>query len=161
MSLKPNGPDSGIIAEVRSRHPATEGSPTTDQPPPTEIDYASVRAATEALTARGWRPSTLNEQMESWENLVGQVEVGYHLTIDDYTNDLSARRWLEEARPLLTELVRASLDSRLDPLDKRFRAATREARGMPGAGPEWWYRLPVRLVDELAEDVVRMGLADS
>jgi tetratricopeptide (TPR) repeat protein len=125
----------------------------------TEADYASVRTAQAALEARGWRSSSLNEAVEDWSGLVATVERGYRMTIDDYTNDLAIRGWLEEARPFLTERVRASLDARLGPIDERFRAATRHtSRRLPGAGPGWWYRLPKQPLDELAEDIVRMDL---
>lgn len=46
------------------------------------------------------------------------------MTIDDYTNDLSVRRFAEEARQHLTPLIAEALDERLRPLDDRFRAAT-------------------------------------
>jgi hypothetical protein len=128
--------------------------------PLTSEDYDSVLRAGRVLHEQGWRQSwTLNQQVDSWVGLVETVEDGYRMTIDDYTNDLSVRQWLELARPLLTERVRASLDGRLAPLDERFKAATREtAVKLPGAGPFWWSRLPKVLVDELAEDVQRMGL---
>jgi hypothetical protein len=89
------------------------------------------------------------------------VEEGYRLTVDDYTNDLAVREWLELVQPLLTERVEQSLMSRLVPLDERFRqATTMTRRRLPGAGEGWWYRVPRRLVGELAEDIERMDLAD-
>lgn len=83
------------------------------------------------------------------------------MTIDDYTNDLSIRRWAEEARPLLTSGVARAMDDRLRPLDERFRQATTETtERLPGAGTSHWWerRVPLVLVGELAEDVRRMKL---
>ena len=131
--------------------------PTDD---PSAADYESVLAATRAMSAAGWREATLNEQVEAWGSLVETVETGYTMTVDDYTNDLAVREWLERVLPMLTHSLQQSLEDRLEPLDERFRLATVEPKHrMPGAGSEWWYRLPRVLVAELAEDAQRMDLA--
>jgi hypothetical protein len=123
-------------------------------------DYQSVLDAGQVLHERGWvKPYTLNEQVSAWQSMVESVEDGYDLTIDDYVNDLDVRGWLNEARPLLTGPVRQSLDDRPAVLDAHFqRATTTSSRQMPGAGPEWWYRLPKVLVGDLREDVERLSL---
>ena len=125
-----------------------------------KADYDSVHTAAAELERRGWRRATLNERVAAWEALVEEVEQGYGMTIDDYTNDLAVREWLNLARAFLTARVQVSLDARLAPLDERFRAATvSPVRVMPGAGDGWFYRLPRVLVGELAEDATRMDLA--
>lgn len=122
-------------------------------------DYDSVQNAQRSLEDRGWRPGTLNEYVDAWATLVGIVETGYSLTIDDYTNDLAVRHWLELAAPMLTMRVRESLRSRLAPLDERFLRSTEvPARPLPGCGTGRWCRLPRILVAELQEDAIRMGL---
>jgi len=127
---------------------------------PTAEDHESLLNAILALTEAGWRKASLNDQVEAWSQLVDAVEVGYTMTIDDYTNDLAVREWLERVQPMLTPMFRASLAARLSPFDERFRTATVEPQTrMPGAGPGWWYRLPRLLIDELAEDAQRMELA--
>ena len=130
--------------------------------PPAADDYASIDRAADELHRRGWRKRfSLNEVVSAWEWFVGAVERGYDMTIYEYTNDLSIRRWAEEARPLLTERVVQWMDQALAPLDDRFRAATLETDSkLPGAGRDQWWecRLPRVLVGELAEDVDRMGL---
>ena len=124
-----------------------------------KADYDSVQVAVAALERRGWRKATLNERVAAWEALVEEVEQGYDMTVDDYTNDLAVRAWLEQARPLVTARVQSSLDARLPPLDARFRSATvPAARKMPGAGDGWFYRLPRVLLGELAEDAAGMNL---
>jgi len=125
----------------------------------TAEDYASVERAQQTLEDRGWRPGTLNEHVDGWATLVGIVEVGYSMTVDDYTNDLAVREWLELVEPMLTERVGESLRSRLAPLDQRFRRATVVPAGrLPGCARGWWCRLPRTLVDELREDAIRMNL---
>jgi hypothetical protein len=125
-----------------------------------KADYDSVYAAMAELERRGWRKATLNERVAAWAGLVDEVEAGYVMTVYDYTNDLAVRKWLNVARPLLTDRRRTSLDSRLAPFDERFRDATiPAATRMPGATNDWFYRLPLVLVGELAEDAARMSLA--
>jgi hypothetical protein len=128
---------------------------------PIAEDYASIDRAEEAVQA-GWkRRFSLSEVIDMWFTFVTVVERGYRLTIDDYTNDLSIRRWPEQARKHLTTQAERWMDARLSPLDEAFRAATHPiSERLPGAGTEWWWetRLPNLLVDELREDVERMGL---
>jgi hypothetical protein len=126
-------------------------------------DHQSAADAGRTLHERGWRKVfTVNEQVDAWRAVVESVVDGYRLTIDDYTNDLSVREWLEQVQPLLTARARDSLASRLVPLDERFRAATTVTpRHLPGGGTGWWYRLPNHLTGELADDVARMGLPGS
>lgn len=126
---------------------------------PTADDYASVDRAGEELHSRGWRKAfSVNEVVEAWDQFVGAVEDGYGFGLDEYWNDLSIRRWPEEARPLLTPLVARSLDARLVPLDARFRAATND--GLASSQHEstyWWEsRTPEVLVGELADDLERL-----
>lgn len=130
----------------------------SDEPPDGD-DLASVHRAMATLEKLGWRRATLNERVAAWASLVDEVEEGYAMTIDDYTNDLAAREWLALALPMLVPRLQASLIERLEPRDERFRRATvTPAKHMPGAGGGWYYRLPRVLVGELAEDVERMGL---
>jgi hypothetical protein len=125
----------------------------------TAEDYRSVQDAEQALVDRGWRPATMNERVDGWGKLVEVVEDGYTMTVDDYTNDLDTRRWLDLAVPMLSDRVRGSLRGRLAPLDERFLAATVEPTGiLPGCDGSWWCRLPRVLVGELREDALRMGL---
>jgi hypothetical protein len=126
---------------------------------PGEEDYASAYRAMAYLEAAGWRKATLNERVAAWEAFVSEVEQGYGMTVDDYTNDLAVREWLTLALPMLTPRLQSSLVKRLEPLDERFmRATVTLARRLPGAGASWHYRLPRVLTGELAEDAERMGL---
>jgi hypothetical protein len=127
----------------------------------TTADYISIERAADELMRRGWRTAfSPNETVRAWGSFVDAVERGYEMTIYDYTNDLSVRRFAEEARPLLTAVVAGAMDARLAPLDDRFRAATVEAGQLPGAGQRYWWetRLPKAPRGELAEDVTRMEL---
>jgi hypothetical protein len=135
-----------------------------EKPSLTAEDYESIRDASDALHARGWRDAfSLNGQLRAWEDLIGLVEGrhgGYTLTVDDYTNDLAVRKWLEDIRSFLSPRVREYLDTRMRPLDARFREATvAPAQRLPGVSASlWWSRLPRDLRGELREDALRLGL---
>lgn len=103
--------------------------------------------------AAGASASLRRRIVAGWRDLVGIVEDGYTMTIDDYTNDLAIRDVVEEVRPFLTEAVRELLDEDLAPLDQRYESATRAASGrLPGGSTHWWaQRVPKVLVGELAE----------
>ena len=127
----------------------------------TAEDYDSVERAQQVMQER-WRPASLNAQVDAWACLVQEIEDGYSMTVDDYTNDLSVREWLDQVRPMLTEHVRNSLSSRLAPLDERFDEATAiPSRPLPGCGTGRWCRVPRRLIGELREDALKMNFAPS
>jgi hypothetical protein len=90
---------------------------------PMAEDYASIDRAEEAVQA-GWkRRFSLSEVIDMWSTFVTVVDRAYRLTIDDYTNDLSIRRWPEQAREHLTTQAERWMDARLRPLDEAFCAA--------------------------------------
>jgi hypothetical protein len=92
---------------------------------PTADDSASVEHAGRLLHRQGWsRVFTPNEMTDSWAGLIDQVEEGYRLCVDEYTNDLACRDWLARAWPLFTERVRAARQPELTALDARFRTVT-------------------------------------
>ena len=126
-------------------------------------DYESVLYAGRTLHQRGWiKVYTLNEQVDAWQHMVEPVEKGYSRTIDANTNDLAVRDWIDQARSLMTRSIVLSLVGRLAALDERFMdATTAPRRHIPGAGPEWWYRVPKVLVGELGEDVERLHLTEA
>jgi hypothetical protein len=114
----------------------------------TRKDYESVERA----VGRG---GSLNDLLRGWERFVGQVESGYTDNRYEYFNDMSCRKALAAAWPLLTKRMRDARQAELDVADARFRAAT--VPGPAGSDVEtsssWWeQRRPVRLVGELAED---------
>src|SRR5258708_26001133 len=102
-------------------------------------DYEAVLDAGRILHERGWiKAYTLNEQVDAWQHMLESVEEGYALTIDDYTNDLYVRGWLDQVRSLVTRPVRLSLDDRLAALYARVMHATPAPRQpSPGPGSAW------------------------
>lgn len=131
----------------------------------TADDHASVEQAGTELQRRGWqvKPS-LNSVVNQWAGFVHAVARGYDDNIYEYTNDMSIRRWAEEARPFLSPLAARMLDTRLAPIDAQFRAETVEVtRRLPGTSGRFWWesRVPKRLVGELADDVAVLALGSA
>jgi hypothetical protein len=117
-------------------------------------------ATAERMVSEGRpRPLSYERLLAAWESLVREVEQGYPATIDDYTNDLTSRDLLQEIVGACDESLREELTASIEPLDERFRRATRpDEQGRiaefiePGAG-WWWSRLPLRLEGDLAADL--------
>jgi len=95
---------------------------------------------------------TLGALLRGWSQLVTQVERGYDDSVYEYTNDLSVRKRLDELTAGAGPGLRAKLEAALADADRRFMAATEEAR-RPLGKSRWAHRVPRRLVGELAEDL--------
>ncbi|MDQ2768346.1 MAG: hypothetical protein M3Y30_14485 [Gemmatimonadota bacterium] len=100
------------------------------------------------------------EMLRRWSVFVREVELGYELTGYDYANDLAIRDMLNAVvtvapRALQNRIAREALD----PLDQRFRDATREvSEPLRIAAPDrplwWWFRVPNDVSGELASDLL-------
>jgi len=111
-------------------------------------EAASVRRFEEDRSSSR-RHATVTDLIGRWSRVVQDVEAGYSDVIDEYTNDLSTRTVLEE----FIQQAPAGLAERtrrlLEPLDARFRAATRPddegyiARFYRADSGWWWQRVPV------------------
>ena len=102
------------------------------------------------LRAAGWASFvTVERLMRDWRDL--SEEAGqYPATVDDYTNDLTARDGLELALRECPPLLRDRLQAVIDAADERFKAGTvddnegrvaRYFRVDDGSG-WWWKRRP-------------------
>lgn len=108
---------------------------------------AEVAELTRRLHAAGWASHvTVDDLVQSWEQLAGEVG-DYVMTIDDYTNDLTARDALAQVLSWASESLGPVLDARIAAADERFRSATQEDRGRAvgrffriNTRPGWWWR---------------------
>ena len=125
-------------------------------------DYASVDRAESTLREQGWTARlTLNGAFASWKQFIDDVAEGYDWAIDEYTNDLHVRDWLDQAWPLLSDRVRQSRASELAALDELWREATLEDDGalvgrffrIDERSGWWWRRRPRLIVGEFAKTV--------
>lgn len=103
-------------------------------------------AAQKAL-AEEWGFRSFNEGLRSWIATVAIVEVGYVGEWEEYTNELTARDYLDELARRSPDYGAAVVAEEVALWDERFRAATVEEdephlpplEGDPG----WWqYRSP-------------------
>ena len=97
-----------------------------------------------------------NEFIKEWFDFIAEVEEGYSMTIDDYTNDLTQRDLIDELLQQVPEDLKNRVIKLIEPSDVRFKNATKILRKSLSSSknPPWWrYRLPKKLVGELKEDV--------
>lgn len=111
------------------------------------------------------RYASFGQVMQAWERFLEKVELGYELSIYDYTNDLSIRSILATVLDRVEGEPKKRITRWLEPLDHRFTRATFVSPRPPFPGAltrrpdHWWYaRLPVKLLGELKESVEREGL---
>lgn len=108
----------------------------------------------EYLAARGCAPdivaSGLTGLVENWESVVGAVEAGYALGLDDYLNDLDVRQLLEDVWGVASVTERELLSQRLQRADEQMKAVVSPSKtclwGAEVAEEEgwtandnWWY----------------------
>jgi hypothetical protein len=97
----------------------------------------------EAKWADDGRGLSLQYLVDRWTGIVEQVETGYRWSIDEYRNDLDARRILHrDVWENAPDGLKAKIDALLHDLDKRFLAATREASKFKWTGMQW-DRVPI------------------
>ena len=103
-----------------------------------------------ALRGEGWAEHTsLERELRAWDRLAGEVN-SYTGTVDDYTNDLCSRDYLELMQTRASLGLRHAIDQQLAPIDLAFRKSTlddtdqRLARFFDVAVRDgwWWLRRP-------------------
>ncbi|MCU0648210.1 MAG: hypothetical protein MUF00_09465 [Gemmatimonadaceae bacterium] len=150
----------------------SETSPLDYSPPALE-DEASVRAY---LETRGCKPAAIAGGLAGlvirWYRAVADVERGYGFTLDNYLDDVDARHAISGAWPHASPSAQARHADAVTRLDRRFIAATRaidqciwgkdnEETGGWNPHEQWYYyRLPLTLGDDLADDLRAEGLLD-
>lgn len=109
------------------------------------------RSEAAELTARlhdaGWSSQvTVERLLQEWEQLAGEVG-DYVATIDDYTNDLTARDALDRILLWASDAFKPVLAKRIAAADERFRTATSDDEGLAVGRyftierhPGWWWR---------------------
>ncbi len=99
-----------------------------------------------------------------WEEVVGGVEGGYALGIEDYLNDVDVRNLIAGALRVAEPEQAAAILPRVEAADARFRDATMEGpciwgrqieldEGYTPAKQWWYYRRPKRAGPELAGEL--------
>ncbi|MBK7875950.1 MAG: hypothetical protein IPJ77_09390 [Planctomycetes bacterium] len=119
--------------------------------------FLRERGAAEHVVAGG-----IEGLVAAWERTASAVAVGYEDDLDEYRNDLDARRWIDETLAELPNAASAELLTRIEAADELFRAhvelGPRCVWGVAIARRErwsrkrqWWYfARPLRCGEELA-----------
>jgi len=100
-----------------------------------------------ATSPKEWAFRSFNDALRSWIATVALVEIGYEGEWEEYTNELTARDYLDEVRRRSGSDWPQRFDEEIAPWDERFRAATVEEAEphLPPleSDPGWWqYRSP-------------------
>ena len=92
-----------------------------------------------------------------WSRIVAHVEEGYRGLIEEYVNDMDARRIISELLPIASDGERARVEAVIPALDERFLEVTvpvdsciwgAKAAADYGYRPDhdwWYYRVPIDL----------------
>ncbi len=117
------------------------------------------------LSARAQFPVSLEWLFQRWSDFVIQLENGYRDSIYEYTNDLSTRDLIQDVWVELPESVRQKLVQILEPLDARYKKATREAEHplsstLTEKSRYWWFRIPKKAGKEFENDFRSEGILE-
>jgi hypothetical protein len=121
------------------------------------------RDVIEDLSTRAGYPITLDGLVEAWSDFVRRVENGYEDSIYEYVNDLSMRELINEVSSRLPPAEQLRLQNVVDPLDARFKQATRRVSKvtahtlLANLSPQG-RRIPNVLTEELREDLIAEGI---
>lgn len=111
------------------------------------VDASEVRRIESDMRAAGWASHTsLDREVRSWNRLAAEVNT-YEATVDDYTNDLCSRDYLEEFASRASDDLRANILERIAGADEMYAGATVEdTEGLLGEyyridlKDGWWWR---------------------
>lgn len=111
--------------------------------------------------------------VEAWERVVTEVEEGYILYLDDYTNDIFTRTVIHMLLSKLASNTPAAeieeLLRRLEQADNRFKNTTSVVKKPLIRPPSdvdseiafWCFRVPVNMGEDLKDDLLREGFLQS
>lgn len=119
-------------------------TPTMDAHDPADPRVAGVETT---LRDEGWaQHASVSRELANWRRL-GDEARAYSMTVDDYTNDLCSRDYLELAISRLPADVSESLFALVADADETFRESTiDDGDGILGrffridAASNWWWR---------------------
>jgi hypothetical protein len=126
-------------------------------------DSNVLRSILDSVPGLDARRKPLGRLWRDWIRFVRDLERGYELSIDDYTNDLCVRDQIEYVVAATPAYLAEKLRARLRPWEERFMDATRQTRRplLPSVAGEslgyWWSRAPRVIKDEFEQDLREGG----
>ena len=123
-------------------------------------EFLEERGSPEHMVAAG-----LEGLVDYWEVIVGDIEEGYALGLDDYLNDMDARELLEGAMAAAPLAQRAAVAARVKAADQRLRDIVvpagrclwgddlAEEEGWSAEKNWWYYTRPREPGPSLADDL--------
>lgn len=129
----------------------------------------SVAETKEFLRSRGCPEGVVaggaDGLIEEWERVVGLVETGYKLGLDDYLNDLDGRELIAALVAHITRALTPTQKRRLEAADMRMRAAVKPlgrclwgdrlaaANGWDATRNWWYFSRPAKPGPDLAQEL--------
>ena len=125
-------------------------------------DFLRGRGCPEGMVAAG-----AEGLVEEWERIVGQVEAGYPLGLDDYLNDMDGRQLIADLMATVSRALTPPQRRRLEAADARMRAAVQplghclwgdriaKANGWEAEKNWWYFSRPAKPGPDLAQELGR------
>lgn len=107
----------------------------------------------------------LSGLVETWEQIVTEVERGYELGLDDYLNDLDVRQLLHDTLMLATVAQKKDLLARVNAADERLKQVTQQVsyclwgdevaaeEGWDAEENWWFYARPRQVSEEFLDEL--------
>ena len=129
----------------------------------------SVAETKEFLRARGCPEGVVaagaDGLIEEWERVIGQIETGYPLGLDDYLNDMDGRELIALLMASVSRALSPPQKRRLEAADTRARATLRPlgrclwgprlaaANGWDAERNWWYFSRPAKPGPDLAQEL--------
>lgn len=90
----------------------------------------------------------IEQKLTEWSNFIIEIENGYNLTIDDYTNDISLRDKIQIIIDNSHQETKDKIVQRITEWDTRFIKNTNKLNeplipNIKRPVQWWWYRIPI------------------
>lgn len=123
-------------------------------------EFLRSRGCPEGVVAGG-----VDGLIEDWERVVGQIESGYPLGLDDYLNDMDGRELIAALMATIARALTPAQKRRLEAADLRMRAAVKPlgrclwgdrlaaANGWDATRNWWYFSRPAKSGRDLAQEL--------
>ncbi|MEX0749491.1 MAG: hypothetical protein WD359_01670 [Dehalococcoidia bacterium] len=125
----------------------------------TSAEWESIEPVLEELSSRAGYRQSLDRLKSRWRSFVGEVEIGYNDSADEYTNDLSTRDLLQRVMDAAPAATCEKIRFMIARSDARFEDATVSVATPIRDRPGWWWgRIPKVLRGDLRQSFIDQGV---